>query len=480
MKMERIRERDVFLVTTVLLSIISASFVWFYKYPLCVDMPLHVTMGKAFLDLISGQELANYPYALDIKISSYSFAEIVIAPFIKLFGVVSGTKLLLSIYSLLFAYSTYYLAGQINPESRWTRLVGFPLALNYFFHWGFWPAMLAFITAIYGIGIAINYKNTGKGLFGIVSTRFLTLLFHPLPVLAVGCFDVVTCLVDVENNPHWKNPLKWNWGEMLKRWWIPLLFTLIMYLSLDFKSNGMVWASLKVQLIQVIRPLYLTAHWWESFLPLLLAGFISLAVFYFILRSKGKNRNLLIASVFIVLVGLCLPRQGFLRGWEMGARVVLIGLVLLFSMWSIYEAKLKKYIIIWVVLFFSINQISSHVLWGRHSDSFNRVIRVVHQHCAGWELGTTYSGTDNTPAIAIGFHAASWAWCLGDIAYTDDNVLPIHGFGPVRFRGIDSLGEAGMNRGEIVYHPYEYIVPDSGAIGLETLGRDSIYTIYRR
>jgi len=87
------------------------GFVWFYDAPLSTDYPLYVAVAKAFIDLAKDPPRDDYPYQMNLRVSSYETAQFILAFFIGLFGVTAGAKLSLSLYLLLFPLSVYFLVG---------------------------------------------------------------------------------------------------------------------------------------------------------------------------------------------------------------------------------------------------------------------------------------------------------------------------------------------------------------------------------
>lgn len=459
----------------------TVSFIWCYDAPLSTDYPMHVAVAKAFVDLLGSHGVQPYPYRLDLKISSYEGAQFILAFFIWLFGVSIGAKLALSFYLILFPLAVYFLVGQLNPRSTWSRLIGFPLTLNYFFHWGFWPFLLGMITAIFAIGLTIKFMNKKYSIPINSLMRLGTLLLHPVPLLVIGLFDVITTFLQLQTNKKWHNPLTWNWRSMLLIWSPSLAFVILMQvLTIAGTGESMLWGTIKEQLIQLIRPFYLTTSWYESFLPLLLGLFITIRLFFLIYKSR-YHLALFISGIFIILVGIVFPRSAFLGSWEHGARIILMGFTILFALWSGAENKLRRLIQIWVISTFIINLSVSHYLWNKHTHSQNKALNVMENNFAGAKMRTEIISTDNGPSVPLGGQVAAWAWCKGYIADSFNAVAGFNNFGPVKYIGLnteDRNSKRALN-GVIYYHPYIQLDPRIFT-GKETyLIDDEIYTIFR-
>jgi len=312
--------------------------------------------------------------------------------------------------------------------------------------------------------------------------RLVTLLMHPIPLLAIGLFGVITILLQLQTNKKWYNPLTWNWRGMLLIWSPSLAFVILMQaLTIAGTGETMLWGTFKEQLIQLIRPFYLTTNWYESILPLLLGLFITIRLFFLIYKSR-YHLALFISGVFIILAGVFFPRSAFLGSWEHGARIILVGFVILFGLWSVAENKLRKLIQIWIILTFIINLGVSHYLWSLHNGSHKVALNVLDNNFSGAKMGTEIINTNNGPSIPLGGQLAAWAWCKGYIADTFNAVAGFNNFGPVKYIGVKQENSHDENSGfgVIEYHPY--LRPDSKRYeGKQTyMINNKIYTIYKK
>jgi hypothetical protein len=403
---------------------------------------------------------------------------------VKLFGVVYASKIALTAYAIGFPLSIWFLVSQIEPEARWAKLIGFPLTLNYFFHWGFWPYLVGEVAVICAIAMSIRHKSTKLSSLVGAPLRVLTFLMHPAPVIALGVYDSVTVLVDPENNPKWRNPISWQWKRLSLLWAPTLLCIAVMFFSLGNSTGSsftVLWGSAKAQLIQLVRPFYITSLWWESVLPLLMGLALISAACYQIVRSR-KRVGILLAALLMVLVGLLLPRDQFFgNSWEIGARIVFIGIILLFSLTALLKKGLAKAVLTWVIISLALNLGVSHTLWRVHTRSAETALNVIRENFTGGKISTEVHPTNNGPSSNVGRHLADWAWCLGYVADVPNGVA-IGDFGPVKYIGLDTatIREAGIPQGLIVYHPYVIdSLPKSGYRQVLLRGDDT-YTIYKK
>lgn|GEM_PF-3688150 len=462
----------------------TGSFVWFYPAPLCGDMPMHVAVAKALVDLLAHTGAANYPYTLNIVFSSYALPEIILAFLVKLFGVIYASKIALTAYAIGFPLSIWFLVSQIEPEARWAKLIGFPLTLNYFFHWGFWSYMVGEITVICAIAMSIRHTSTNRSLLIGAPIRVVTFLMHPAPVIALGIYDTVTVLLDLEHNPKWLNPISWQWRRMSMLWVPTLLCIAAMSFSLGNSTGpsfAVSWGSAKAQLIQLVRPFYITSQWWESAVPILMGLALISVACYQIVQSR-KRVGILLAALFMVLVGLFLPRDQFFgNSWEIGARIVFIGLILLFSLTALFKKGLAKAVLSWVIISLTLNLGVSHTLWCVHSRSSERALRVLRESFTGAKISTEVHPTKDGPSSNVGRHVATWAWCLGYVADAP-NAVAVGDFGPVKYVGLDTatVREVRIPQGLIVYHPYMLDSLPRPGYRQVLLRGDDIYTIYKK
>jgi hypothetical protein len=442
--------------TAALCLVATGSFVWFYATPLSADMPLHVAMAKAFGDLAANPHLAGYPYILNLHFSSYALPEIILAGLVKLFGVVIGTKAALTLYAVLFPLSVWFLVGQINPESRWTRLVGFPFTLNYLFHWGYWPALLGMIATIYAMAMTIKYFKRDRFLVTGIPMRILTFLMHPAPLVALGIFDTVVVLLDIQRGRKWWNPTRWRWKPMLFLWipvatcWLVMSYS---FTGTKFHSLSMIWGSAKEQVLQLVRGLYVTDNPWELALPLVIAVVLIGIAAYQAIRT-GKHLGLITAAACISLAGLLVPVSRFFGdSSQIGCRISIIGVILLFSLLAIEEKRFARPIALWIIAAFAINLAVSHAVWRKLGGSYDKALLVLKDNFAAQRLNTQVIPTISGISAHIGASVGVWSWSLG---YVGDayNGVGRNDFGPVRYVGVDSTA-LNQGTGLILYHPYE-------------------------
>lgn len=458
------------------------SFVWLYPTPLSVDLPLHLAVAKAFLDLTGHPDLSGYPYYLSVHLSSYALPEFLLIPLVKLFGVVAGAKIALSLYVLFFPLAVWYLVGAINPEARWSRLAGFPLTLNYVFHWGFWTTMIGIIVAIFTIGVSLRHRGSRTFLVSGALLRAMTFLMHPAPLLAVGIFDVGDVLLDPARTPKWYLPRNWHFKPMILLWIPAAVLVGLSHLSMKSASSTSLtvkWGTVWGQLQQLVRPAYLTYHWYEEAVPAILAlVLITLAAFWS-LRSK-HHCSVLVGSVLVLAVGLIIPVERFFgNSQQIGARLVLIGLVLLIALVGAFEHRLKRAIILWLVLAYVTNLGVSHYLWHRHSPPFEEALTVVKNQLAGERVRLLAVPTPSSPSIPLGGNVPMWAWCHGYLADAYNAVGMVNDFGPVKYTGTDSTA-INQGNGIVLYHPYMATGFARPEYSQTFMNNNDIYTVQRR
>jgi hypothetical protein len=468
------------------------SFVWWYPSPLNADFALHIAGAKAFLDLISGKGGENYPYVLHVKLASYALPVIILALFIKLAGLTLGAKLALTLYALALAHAVWFLVGQVNPQSRWTRLIGFAVALGYMFHWGFWPAMLGTITAVYAIGLTLKYEGTSRFFPVGTGMRLLTFLMHPAPTLALGLFDTIYVLVRLPENRQWLNPLTWKWRTTLYLWLPSVVAAAWMYLSFtnpQAQSTFLRWGSIRLQLFELVRSVYVTDNLLEFAFPLLLG--LALIIFAAIRTYRDPRfLKMLVAALCLCLTGMAIPVVSFLgKGGRIGCRISFLGLILLFSLVSAIEAKARRAVAIWVVSAIIINVGISHVIWHKHSASFEKAVSTLRENFQGIRINGQVLPNARILSIPVGGSVGIWAWCHGYVGDAYNGVMHFLDFGPVKYVGLDSTAP-NEGPGLILYHPY--LPTDaveqsaySERYGLMDYSQtfmldDSIYTIYLR
>jgi hypothetical protein len=483
---DSVRVQRIVLVVSILAV---GSFVWWYPTPLNADIHLHLASAKAFLHLLSGPETENYPYQLHIIPASYALSIILLSLLIKVAGLSVGAKLALTVYALLFSHAVWYMVGQINPRSTWTRLIGIPLALNYLFHWGYWPAMLGTVTAVYAIGLTLRYEGKPRFVPVGLAMRLLTFLMHPGPALALGLFDVVSVLSRALENRRWLNPFTWDWKSMLLLWWPTVLGALITYISLPgsvTRKASTDWGSPKLQAFELVRSVYITDNLLESASMLIISLLLMVAVARHLHRTPGFSR-VFVAGVLLCLTGVLIPMDGFWCGsTRIGCRVSFLGLIVLFGLVSLVEERVRKVVAAWVLVAILTNVGVSHYVWQRHTGSHEQAMTVLKDHFGGVRINGQRVPNPSYLGVPIGASVGICAWNRG---YVGDAFNAATDFGPVRYVGLDSTAR-NEGSGLILYHPYwtgdsiqhsaygeAYNLPGYSQVFML---EDSIYTLYLR
>ncbi|CAL1240815.1 hypothetical protein [Candidatus Methylocalor cossyra] len=434
------------------LLLATGSFVWFYRYPLAADMPMHMALAKAYADHLTGIADGESPYRPYLTVSSYELPELVLVPLILGFGLDTAWKIALSAYAVLFPLAIAFLVGRLNPESRWSRLVGFPLTLGYFFHWGFWPFLMGLLVAVAATAVSLGERSSARPRASEILTRLGTFLCHPVPAVCVGVFDAVRL------GQGFLFQRGAGVAELLRtlgRWlwlWLPCVLLAFFMLGNDVDEGGFKWVSPLSQAKQLLRPFYLTRDWYEFALPLVFAGVLT---FYLLKTSKLRAPQgfVLAAGIACVALGLLMPRKAFIGSWENGARVILYGFILIAACWSWLERPLKPLILGWVLVGSAINLVGSHRLWTLHEPPFAWAMDLLRREFSGYRVAGTGAWTGDN-GIALGNNLPVWAWCEG-IAVDAENLAGVRKTGPALYTGLPRPVRASVKTVIMHHHPYQ-------------------------
>jgi hypothetical protein len=433
------------------LLLATASFVWFYNQPLASDIPMHIALAKAYADYLAGTGGIDSTYQPYLTLSSYALPELMLVPLILLFGVDLAWKIALSLYGLVFPLTVSHLVSKVNPASRWARLVGFPITLGYFFHWGFWPYLVGFAASVVATAVSLGERRSAMPMPKEVLARLFTFLCHPVPAFCVGIFDIVRLfggfpLSSEQPVPPWRKAFGY-----LVLLWLPSLLIVLFMLSNDLSDGRFRWTDLSSQIVQLLRPFYLTRQWYEFAIPLVFAALLT----YRVLVStdlRSRRGFLLIAGLVCIVVGLLVPRGQFIGSWENGARVVLYGFILISASWAWIERESKALILAWVISGSAINLMGSHSLWSTHEPSFAWAMDMLDKRFRGYRVVErgTWSGAFG---IALGNNLPVWAWCKG-IAADAKNLAGVRKTGPAFYQGLNPEQRASVKTVVLYYHPY--------------------------
>lgn len=433
------------------LLIATTGFVWIYQQPLASDIPMHIALAKVYADYLTGAGAAGSVYQPYLAISSYELSELLLVPLIILFGIDLAWKIAFSAYGLIFPLTVSFLVGKLNPASRWARLVGFPITLGYFFHWGFWPFLAGFAASLWATGVSLGKSRADRPSFMEIFTRLVTFLCHPIPAFSVGLFDIVRLFRDFL--PGSKNPAPsfLRAFAQLTLLWLPSIIIAIVMLGSELDAGGFRWVNLPSQIVQLLRPFYLTREWYEFAIPLTFAAVLT----YRLIRSvdiRSDQGMVILAGIICLVIGLLIPRGRFIGSWENGARVILYGFILIAASWGLIERNSRALILGWVITGSAINLGVGFRLWSTHEPSFAWAMDTLDKNFRGYRI-VEEGAWSGAYGIALGNNLPVWAWCKG-IATDAKNVAGIRKTGPAIYRGMTPEQRAEAKTVVLYYHPY--------------------------
>lgn len=429
----------------------TTGFVWLYEQPLASDMPMHIALAKVYADYLAGKAGMDAIYEPYFALSSYALPELMLVPLIALFGIDLAWKIALSLYGLVFPLSVSFLVGKINPASRWTRLIGFPIALGYFFHWGFWPFLVGFVASVVATGVSVGRHPSKMPSMMEIITRLLTFLCHPIPAFSVGIFDIVRLFGGAVTGYERSSFSLLKASGYLALLWFPSLVIALVMLSSEIDTSGFRWVDLSSQMVQLLRPFYLTRQWYEFAIPLAFAACLT----YRLLMSvdfRSDQGMLILAGVVCVIIGLVIPRGRFIGSWENGARVILYGFVLIAASWSSIERNSRALLLGWVITGSAINLGVGARLWFTHEPSFAWAMNTLDKNFRGYRIVEEGAWTGDN-GIALGNNLPVWAWCKG-IVTDAKNLAGIRKTGPAIYHGMTPEQRAEAKTVVLYYHPY--------------------------
>lgn len=429
----------------------TASFPWFYGQPLASDLPMHMALAKVYADHLLELVPIESPYYPYFAVSSYELPELMLVPLILAFGIDTAWKIALSLYGFFFPLAVGYLVGKLNPASRWTRLVGFPITLGYFFHWGFWPFLVGSVFSVWATAVSIGRRPLGVPGPVEVLARLLTFLSHPIPAFSVGLFDIVRL-----SRSFWEAPEKTcrgvlkTLGFLFLLWWPSILVVLFM-LSHGVEEGSFRWVDFPSQLVQLLRPFYLTRHWYEFAVPLVFAAALTWRLWRRV-DPRSERGLLFLAGGVCVVVGLLIPRSRFMGSWENGARVILYGFILVAASWALIEREAKVLVLGWVLTGTALNLAGSHRLWIMHEPSFDWAMDTLGRQFQGFRIIERVAWTGEG-GVSLGNNLPIWAWCKG-IAADARNLAGLRKTGPAVYTGLGPERRAALRTVVLYYHPY--------------------------
>jgi len=290
-------------------------------------------------------------------------------PFIKLFGYLAATKIVLCIYLVLFPISIMVFLKTFRPQQWYFAILSFTLMYNYFFDFGFLPFCLGiplvFLTIV---AFRTALEDSAPPWKLVIGCTFASLVFlsHPVNTIALAISVLMLVRFDskiVEARTSGKHKLV---SQIRKC--IIMLFPIgalsAIYLAyLVFNNSGFhsprkmfeYW-SLSHQVTGIVRPLFSVNHSMD------LAVIVVLVSLAFVLFFKGMlkiHRGFpLFLSIALIVFGAVLPRGAFLGGNDLSSRFVLFGIIVFLGSLKATRALVKYVTTAIVVLLFVINMAS--------------------------------------------------------------------------------------------------------------------------
>jgi hypothetical protein len=284
-----------------------------------------------------------------------------------------------------------------------------------------------------------------------IFARLVTFLCHPIPAFSVGLFDMVRLFRDFL--PGSKNPAPsfLRAFSQLTLLWLPSIIIAIIMLGSELDAGGFRWVNLPSQIVQLLRPFYLTREWYEFAIPLTFAAVLT----YRLIRAvdiRSDRGMVILAGIVCVVIGLLIPRGRFIGSWENGARVILYGFILIAASWGLIERNSRALILGWVITGSAINLGVGFRLWSTHEPSFAWAMETLDKNFRGYRIVEEGSWTGSY-GIALGNNLPVWAWCKG-IATDARNAAGIRKTGPAIYRGMTPEQRAEAKTVVLYYHPY--------------------------
>lgn len=415
-------------------SALALGFLFAFDHPLNTDLPFHATIAKALVDLsLSSPDLSNYPYELNLQLSSYSLSQLILASFIAASGLVAGSKLALFAWMAAYAVTTNKMVSLLNGARTPFAYIGYPLAFSYFFHWGFWPFMVGMVFANLCIIADRSENNRYPTLTGSV-LRFLTFLCHPVPVLIVGIYDLIFTFFP---NKRSLNPKDYAWVKMTL-FWIPAFLLLLWMLRLS-EHSIMVYGEPLAQIKALTRGL---TPWGGKIGILISAGILGICLFLVFKNFRIANGKVMLCGLVLSVLGVLIPREAFMGSWACSERITLFGIIFLFAALNA-EAFKKGLLATFVAGLFAVNFLYSVITW----NYFNKHVGQIITYATENKLPMIEQKTDNNQlstvpyrqynSVATAANIELWLWGLGLV---DDatNYVAKFPYGPVRYKTLNS------------------------------------------
>ncbi len=164
------------------------------------DGPAHLASSVAISGAYRGAAAkALHSYVrIDLGLGHSPVGHLLLAGLVRVSGALTGQRLFLSAYLLLFALAGRYAISAVRPKAGSLVTLLLPVGSGYFLLLGFWDFLLSLVGTLFVVGYWLRHHDDPgtRRYVGVGALLFLTALLHPSGVIAAVPFVGLVAIFD--------------------------------------------------------------------------------------------------------------------------------------------------------------------------------------------------------------------------------------------------------------------------------------------
>lgn len=381
------RENTILDLTFWLLCLAGLIPILSVKYIPSVDLPNHILAAA-----LHAGELSNVEHNVLTSqwvLSPYMLFHFMMYPFIKLFGYMAASKIVLGAYAVLMPVSVRMFAKEIATDYKYLAFFAFPFIFTYHFDYGFIPYVVGIPLVFIGLAVASRALKKGMpaGYILLMSILTLAIYFGHFVNFAAYSIGLIVLMLSQRRNVHGSYAQRrFPYFTMLIRilvTYLPAIICIVAY-SGHFVTGeagaGKIlslteYQALFHQLTGLAR-VVLSLDGWVDFAEL--AAMLGFGLVCLVSKGSRLNRGFpLYYGILMLLLTVLTPREHLLGGSDFSTRLAIFGIISLLLALTQTRVSVKRVAaFIMVILFIAglIVRTNHYVRYDRLSESYVHTI----------------------------------------------------------------------------------------------------------
>ncbi len=332
-----------------------------FRYIPSVDLPNHILLAALHADVPGSHYLSA-----EWVVSPYILFYVLMYPFVKLFGYLIASKIVLGLYVIGLPLSVRWFYNEFNPDNRFLSLYSFAFIYTYFFDFGFIPYVIGVPLVFCGLTVLGRTFKQGFPLKLMLLSSVMSLLIYLSHFMNFAAYGIGVLVLILSSRYSHDNSerSKISFSSQIANLafiFAPSLALLVLYVANMLNSGELVASSQTIasysspyhQFAGAIR-FFLTKNMVLDAVRVGLFGVIAIVLMVF--REKVINRGfLLYFGIAVWAASVIIPRGSFIGGWELSSRMAVFGAISVIGSVIIKRTISRKLVVIIAVILSAIS-----------------------------------------------------------------------------------------------------------------------------